>query len=377
MATLSRGKTFGATEEVTNAKLHQLVDSATISGIAQTDFAANIGVVSVATSAPSDTDQLWLDTSVSPYILKHYDGNAWVPSAEYGSYTNNTGATTSVGQVVIIDTATANNVKFTSTAGDKLFRGIVAEAIADGSTVDVIARGVVTPLLETSASAGCFLRTSTATGKAEPVAAGTDGVFGYVQEAGTASAKSYIFGFADNAGVGAGDTIDWTGTQTFLSATLSDLQPVVQQVFASAEASAAVSTTLPADDTIPQQTGEGTEIITASITPKATANRLVIEAITYSAGVSTGVRAGGALFQDSTENALASGLSSGELSGGGADTAIIHVRHEMAAGTTSSTTFKFKVGPLTAATLYVLGTSAARLFGGTLRTTLRITEYKT
>jgi hypothetical protein len=39
MATVSKGKTFGATEEVTAAKLHQLVDSATVTGILAADIA--------------------------------------------------------------------------------------------------------------------------------------------------------------------------------------------------------------------------------------------------------------------------------------------------------------------------------------------------
>jgi len=38
MATLSKGYTFGATEQVTAAKLHTLVDSATISGIVAADI---------------------------------------------------------------------------------------------------------------------------------------------------------------------------------------------------------------------------------------------------------------------------------------------------------------------------------------------------
>lgn len=40
MATIGRGYTFGATELVTNTKLHSLVDSATISGISNTDLSA-------------------------------------------------------------------------------------------------------------------------------------------------------------------------------------------------------------------------------------------------------------------------------------------------------------------------------------------------
>jgi hypothetical protein len=196
MATLTRGYTFGATEQVTNSKLHSLVDSSSISSIAQSDLVAAEGLVSRATSSPSDTDQLWSDTSTTPPTLKIYDGSNWVPVAEHAILTNKTGQTTSVGQVVIIDTDNANSFEFTSTAGDPKFRGILVEAIANNSTQDVIGRGDLLVQLEISASAGCFLRTSTATGKAEPVASTSSGIFGIVQQAGTASARSYVFGNA-------------------------------------------------------------------------------------------------------------------------------------------------------------------------------------
>jgi len=45
IATISRGYSFGATEQVTNAKLHALVDSATISGIVNADIDASAGIV--------------------------------------------------------------------------------------------------------------------------------------------------------------------------------------------------------------------------------------------------------------------------------------------------------------------------------------------
>ena len=44
MATLSKGYTFGASESVTNAKLHALVDSATISGIVNADIDAGAAI---------------------------------------------------------------------------------------------------------------------------------------------------------------------------------------------------------------------------------------------------------------------------------------------------------------------------------------------
>jgi len=46
MATISKGFSFGATETVTNAKLHTLVDGASISGISNSDIAADAAIAS-------------------------------------------------------------------------------------------------------------------------------------------------------------------------------------------------------------------------------------------------------------------------------------------------------------------------------------------
>lgn len=199
MATITKGYTFGATEQVTNTKLHSLVDSATISGIAQADLAAATGVVSRGTSAPSDTDQLWVDTNFTPPLLKFYDGTNWVPVAEANIFTNKSGATATLGQVVIIDTATNEGFKYTSTAGDTKWRGIVAESIANNASGVLVSRGYWPNItIEVSAARGNFLKTSTATGKADPTAAVTDaGVFGMVTTQGTASAGAFLYGYAN------------------------------------------------------------------------------------------------------------------------------------------------------------------------------------
>jgi len=53
MATLAKGYTFGSTEQVTSAKLHSLVDSASISGIVNVDIDAS---AAIATSKLADID---------------------------------------------------------------------------------------------------------------------------------------------------------------------------------------------------------------------------------------------------------------------------------------------------------------------------------
>ena len=125
---------------------------------------------------------------------------------------------------------------------------------------------------------------------------------------------------------------------------------------------------LPYDDTIPQIT-EGLELITATITPKNASNRLRIE-FDGIINCSTSVGVGSvALFQDATANALTARGGFGADSGKSWNCGF---SHEMAAGTTSATTFRVRFGPDTG-TAYING-NAARKFGGVQAARLRITE---
>jgi len=143
----------------------------------------------------------------------------------------------------------------------------------------------------------------------------------------------------------------------------------VQAVHTSDTAADSGTTAIPDDDTIPQNT-EGDEYMTATITPKNTANRLVIEVVVNGSDSVSGTGAA-ALFQDATADALACGLYSDSTTG---HVQAIVFRHEMAAGTISATTFKVRAGT-TAGTFTFNGISAARKYGGVLASSLRVTEY--
>lgn len=128
--------------------------------------------------------------------------------------------------------------------------------------------------------------------------------------------------------------------------------------------------TIPLDDTIPQS-GEGAQWNSVTITPTSATNRLRIEAefsVLMSSGAST---ATAALFQDSTADALAA--SAIYIPGGYQEP--LRVSHEMAAGTTSATTFKVRAG-MAAGTLYVNGDTGARKYGGVSAVRIRVTEIK-
>lgn len=145
----------------------------------------------------------------------------------------------------------------------------------------------------------------------------------------------------------------------------------VQQVSTLSTAVATGTTVIPADDTIPQNT-EGDEYMTRAITPKSTTNRLVIEVNVFaSSSIATQIAV--ALFQDTTANALAATAQWQHQNGGMVN---LKLTYEMAAGTTSSTTFKVRAGGHAAGTTTFNGTAGARLFGGITKSSIVIFEYK-
>ncbi len=145
---------------------------------------------------------------------------------------------------------------------------------------------------------------------------------------------------------------------------------IVQKQTASTTAVGTTTTAIPFDNTIPQKT-EGGEVLTLSITPKATANRLLIHATVLLAhSAVTTVTA--ALFQDTTADALAASNCSIFTAGGTGHATFFY---EMAAGTTSSTTFKLRVGGNTGSTTTWNGSAGTRRYGGVACTKLEIIEY--
>lgn len=129
------------------------------------------------------------------------------------------------------------------------------------------------------------------------------------------------------------------------------------------------TTTIPFDNSIPQNT-EGTEFMTLAITPTNAANILYIDVTVFVTVTSTPWMIV-ALFQDSTADAIATVATFNNLSTAGAT---ITFRHKMTAGTTSSTTFKVRIGPSSAATITFNGQSGARIFGGVAASSITISE---
>jgi hypothetical protein len=149
---------------------------------------------------------------------------------------------------------------------------------------------------------------------------------------------------------------------------------VVQRVSTQTGAVATGTTTIPFDDTIPQNT-EGDQYLSVSITPKSSSNILVISASVIASHSNATTSASTiALFQDSTADALASSYSQKEIAAAGIPREY-SICHTMSAGTTSATTFKIRLGAGDSGTTTVNGITGSRISGGVANSYLMITEY--
>ena len=132
------------------------------------------------------------------------------------------------------------------------------------------------------------------------------------------------------------------------------------------------TTQVPNDDTIPQNT-EGDQYMSQAITPTSAANVLIVETQAMLA-VSSNFRIVGALFQDSTANALAAAATSGSGFSSAGGPWMARIRKAVLAATTSATTLKFRAGPDGAATVTFNGEGGARRYGGVNCSFIRIDE---
>ena len=137
-------------------------------------------------------------------------------------------------------------------------------------------------------------------------------------------------------------TLGWTGTlSTARGGTgVSAFDPVVQRVSTETGTVATGTTTVPSNNSIPQNTA-GDQYMSLSITPKASGNILRIDVTTFFANSASATNLVAALFQDATANALACGYMG---SNSASQPVNISFTHTMTAGTTSSTTFKVRIG---------------------------------
>ena len=149
---------------------------------------------------------------------------------------------------------------------------------------------------------------------------------------------------------------------------------VVQSVKTINSAVSTGTTVLPYDDTIPQNTEGIDAVLDRSITPTSATNRLIITVLVNASSSNNAGNFTLALFQDSTANALAATqMTVGANTNAGQSVTLIW---EMAAGTTSSTTFKARIGNDQAGTTTINGAGGGRKYGGVCASIMKIQEIK-
>jgi hypothetical protein len=145
---------------------------------------------------------------------------------------------------------------------------------------------------------------------------------------------------------------------------------VLQSVNSQTGAVATGSTTIPFDDTIPQNT-EGTEFLSVSITPTKSTSKLLIQVVIVLSASTGNQFLACALFQDSTANSLAVTNTYNNQATG---TSQLTLNYYMTAGTTSLTTFKVRAGGSAAGTFTLNGSSGTRYYGGVTASSINIME---
>ncbi len=151
-----------------------------------------------------------------------------------------------------------------------------------------------------------------------------------------------------------------------------DARGVNQIVNNQTGAVATTTTSIPNDDSIPQNT-EGGEFMTLAITPASATSKLKIDVVLHCTAAVGTKEITVALFQDSTVNALAAMSNGEDLANRGRS---VTFTHYMTSGTTSSTTFKVRAGMNDTTELTFNGIGGNRRMGGVMASSITITEYK-
>jgi len=168
-------------------------------------------------------------------------------------------------------------------------------------------------------------------------------------------------------------TVDGNSGGTALTTTgvLTTQGQVLQIVNYQTGAVATGSTTVPTDNTIPQNT-EGDQYMSLAIIPRSESSVLVIEVVVHaSTSAHSGTNIVAALFKDSDASALALGW---QASPSASHTQNINFNHSQISGGTSSQTFKVRVGVGTSGTTTFNGYSSTEYYGGVIASSITITE---
>ena len=151
---------------------------------------------------------------------------------------------------------------------------------------------------------------------------------------------------------------------------IADVTPIIDRAFATTNASTAITATLPYDDTVPTS-GEGTQVLSATLTPKTTTNKIAVRATVALANASASSHSVMAVFRGTT---CIGYRATTQTSIWAARTLTIEA--EDAPATTSPVTYTVRVGKGTGVSVRLNGDGAARKGGAKQTSTLEILELR-
>jgi hypothetical protein len=131
-----------------------------------------------------------------------------------------------------------------------------------------------------------------------------------------------------------------------------------------------LGTILPLDDSIPQIT-EGVEVLSITVTPTNAASVLQIDMQLHLGGGLSDLT-GAALFIDATAGALAAAAI---CNGNTAQINTLNFSHIVSASNTTQRVYHVRAGSEAAADAFLNGDTSTRLYGGTLISSIKVTEF--
>jgi hypothetical protein len=170
-----------------------------------------------------------------------------------------------------------------------------------------------------------------------------------------------------------GASVKLTGAQMLAYFGGSGGGAVRQMVVTQDNTALSTSSNIPYDSTIPQNS-EGVEYtqIATTFTPTDAASILEIEVFIALYQLNSGGNALGALFQDSTANALAAANKTPATSGYSDD---MYIRYRVVAGSTSARTYKFRYGANANSMLINHVSGNTTFLGNVIYSHMKVTEF--
>lgn len=296
-------------------------------------------------SAPeyAEAGIIWLDDSTAPWTLKLHDGADWIVLGSIHA-----------GDNAFLPYHGTGALKYVSFASDS--GSANAAVITPVPAVSSYAAGL-TVILKPAAST---------TGAATLAVSGLD-----AQDIKLADGTDTVAGSMLAGGV---YMLVHDGTDFILCNPEKDTTPPTGTVIARTTANYSLNENLedviPLDDTVPQAT-EGTEVLSASITPQHAGNKIRVTFKGFGATSESSVAIVAALVVDASPAVAATAVS-------GAAGALLplDLQYEYTPGDTSAHSFSLRIGPGTAGAVRLNGHMSGRYFGGVAAAQIIVEEIQ-